>query len=175
MLNWRSRLSPFSRLFFVFIVVSASLGAVSATTAAQTDQPEWAVEAFERMNEWVPMYNEQVSIEDFGPAAGQLTNERINLVVTDADGKTATASFSTNENLQVQEFSMGARGDATIRMTTDRQTLTRIAESPVPANTFVNALTRTGDITISGIETVANVKWAVINAVADLARVFGFF
>ena len=174
MLDPRSQLPSLSHLLLAFVVVTASLGAISAVATAQTDQPEWAVETFDRMEKWVPTYNERATIDDFEAAAGQLTNERANLIVTDANGETATASFSTNENMKVQEFSMGTRDDATIRMTADRQTLTRIAESPTPANAFVNALTRTGDIRISGVGTVANVKWAVINAVADLARVFGF-
>jgi hypothetical protein len=172
MLDSRSRLSPLPRLLLALVVVTASLGAVSAPATAQTDQPEWATDTFERMDEWIPTYNEQVSVDDFGPAASQLKNERVNLVITDTNGETATASFRTDENLRVQAFSMGIRDDATIRMTTDRRTLSRVLDSPAPANAFVTAIT-TGDITISGIGTIATVKWAVINVAADLARAFG--
>ena len=167
-----SRIGQLSRLLLALVVVTASLGVVAGSATAQSDQPQWAVETFDRMEDWVPTYNQQVSGEDFGVAASQLKNERVNLIVTDANGETGTASFRTDSDLRIQEFSMGTRDDATIQMTTDRATINGILDSPSPANAFVNAIAN-GDVTISGLGTVAQVKWVVINTIADLARAFG--
>lgn len=152
-------------LLATLLVVSvASVGVGSAL--AQSDQPAWGDEMFEDFGGFVSAYNENVDASDLGIAAGQLKDERVNLIVTDSDGTEATASFRMNGQLQIQDLEQGTRDDATLKMTTDRATIERILESNNPATTFQNALTG-GDIRIDGLGLVNSVKWTVINILAS--------
>ncbi len=149
----------------VVVVSVASFGVAPAL--AQSDQPAWADEMFGSFEGFVSTYNENVDASDLGIAADQLKNERVNLIVTDADGTQGTASFRMNAQLQIQELEQGTRDDATLKMTTDRATIDRILESNTPTTAFQNAL-MDGDIRIDGIGVINSLKWAVINVLASL-------
>ena len=141
--------------------------------AAQSDQPAWADPMYQNASEMVPTYNDQVSEEDLGLAAGQLKGERINLVVTDnSRGETATVSFRMTEKLEIRELSKGDRDDATLRMTTSRSTVERISDSTSPGVSFRSAV-MDEEIEISGLTTVNSVKWTAINTVRSVASLFG--
>ncbi|MEF8973666.1 MAG: hypothetical protein V5A15_02145 [Haloarcula sp.] len=164
----------FARVVVGLVVVVAAMGAVATPAAAQSDQPDWAVELFEDMGPMVETYNENVDASDFGFVAGQLQGENVNLVVDDpANGTEASVSFTLDNELRIQELELGTRDDATIQMSTDKATMDRIIASGNPSTEFKNAVLN-DDITISGIGTVSQVKWAVINIVGGVLRgIFG--
>jgi hypothetical protein len=166
--------STIARLLLSLAVVVGAAGAVATPVAAQSDQPDWAVDMFDRMGPMVETYNENVDADDFGFLAGQLQGENVNLVVDDpANGTEASVSFALDNDLRMQELALGTRDDATIRMSTDKATMDRIIASNDPAGAFMNAVVD-DDISISGIGTLSGVKWAVVNIVADVLRgIFG--
>lgn len=158
----------------VLAVLVVTSGLAVAQSDGESDQPAWADEAFSEYEGMVAVYNESVTSVDLGVAGDQLSNERVNLVVTDSDGSTATFSFRTDSQLRMTEVKQGTRADATIRMSTDRETFNETLTADDPAATFTNAVTE-GDIEIDGLGTTNAVKWTVINTVADLARSLGVF
>jgi hypothetical protein len=158
-------------LLAVFVVTS---GVAVAQSDAGSDQPAWADEAFAEYEGMVAVYNESITSVDLGTAGDQLANERVNLVVTDDDGATATISFRMDSQLRMIDLQQGARSDATLRMSTDRGTFDDILAADNPAVAFRNAVT-SGDITFDGLGTTNAVKWVVINTVANLARSLGLF
>ncbi|RLM32696.1 hypothetical protein DVK01_20020 [Haloarcula sp. Atlit-120R] len=156
------------------MLVVAAVGAVASPVAAQSDQPDWAVQMFEDMGPMVETYNANVDPEDFGFIAGELQGEKVNLVVDDPEnGTEASVSFSMNNALQMQELALGTRDDATIQMNTDKATMDRVIASNNPTVEFKNAVTA-GEISVSGIGLLGGVKWYAINVVADVLRgIFG--
>jgi hypothetical protein len=156
------------------VLVVAAAGAVAGPATAQGDQPDWAVQMFEDMGPMVETYNANVDASDFGIMAGQLQGENVNLVVDDpANGTEASVSFTLDTDLRMQELELGTRDDATIQMSTDKATMDRIIASSGPSTEFKNAVVD-DDITISGIGTVSQVKWAVINVVGGVLQgIFG--
>jgi hypothetical protein len=158
-------------LLAVLVVTS---GAAVAQSDSASDQPEWAAAAFAEYEGMVAVYNESISSVDLGVAGDQLSNERVNLVVTDADGATATISFRMDSQLRMTELQLGERPDATLRMSTDRGTFDGILAADNPAVDFRNAVT-SGDVTFDGLGTTNAVKWVVINTAANLARSLGLF
>ncbi|WP_336339587.1 hypothetical protein [Haloarcula brevis] len=163
-----------TRVVLSLVLVVAAAGAVATPVAAQSDQPDWAVDMFDRMGPMVETYNANVDPEDFGFIAGQLQGEKVNLVVDDpANGTEASVSFSMNDELQMQELTLGTRDDATIQMNTDKATMDRVIGSNNPTVEFKNAVTA-GQISVSGLGFVGSVKWYAINVVADVVRgIFG--
>jgi hypothetical protein len=166
--------ADFTRVVVSLMLVVAAAGAVATPAVAQSDQPDWAVQMFEDMGPMVETYNANVDVSDFGFMAGQLQGEKVDLVVDDpANGTEASVSFTLDDDLRMQELAMGTRDDATIQMSTDKATMDRIIASATPATEFKNAVLDE-DITISGIGTVSQVKWAVINIVGGVLQgIFG--
>ena len=159
-------------------VVLAALVVTSGVAAAQsgsdaTDQPEWAEEAFAEYQDRVTAYNETITEVDLGIAGNQLAGERVNLVVTE-DGSTATFSFRMDDQLRMTELEQGPRSDATLRMSTDRETFRRVLDADNPASAFRTAFSN-GDIEFDGLGTTNAVKWTVINTASDIARGLGLF
>jgi hypothetical protein len=166
--------TDFARVVVSLVLVVAAAGAVASPATAQSDQPDWAVQMFEDMGPMVETYNANVDASDFGIMAGQLQGENVNLVVDDpANGTEASVSFTLDTDLRMQELELGTRDDATIQMSTDKATMDRIIASSGPSTEFKNAVVD-DDITISGIGTVSQVKWAVINIVGSVLQgIFG--
>ena len=165
------RYSPQFRWLGVFLAV---LVIASGVATAQSDRPEWADEAYAEFGGMVAAYNESITGVDLGIAGDQLANERVNLVVTDADGDTATFSFRMDSQLRMTQLSQEARSDATLRMSADRQTFNETLTADNPAVAFRDAVAG-GDIRFSGIGTGNAIKWTVINSVAGIARTLGLF
>ncbi|MDR9430431.1 MAG: hypothetical protein RI568_06985 [Natronomonas sp.] len=162
------------RVVLSIMLVVAAVGAVATPAAAQSDQPDWAVEMFEDMQPMVETYNENVNRDDFGFMATQLQDQDVNLVVDDpANGSEASVSFTLDDDLRMQEVELGPRDDATLRMDTDKATMDEIIASDSPEAEFRFAVVN-DDITISGIGTFAMIKWVVIDVVAVVLRgIFG--
>jgi hypothetical protein len=166
--------TAFMRVVLSIMLVVAAVGVVATPVAAQSDQPDWAVEMFEDMQPMVETYNANVDPGDFGLLAGQLQGQNVNLVVDDpANGSEASVSFTLDDGLRMQEVELGPRDDATIRMDTDKATMDRIIASDAPETEFRTAVID-DDITISGVGAFAAIKWAVVTIVADVLRgIFG--
>lgn len=153
------------------LALAASL-AVSPVAAQAQDQPDWADDAFEQAESMVSTYNENVEKGDLGPAGPQLKGEVVNLHVEAEDGETAAFSFEMNDDYEIEDLQQGTDDNATIEMTTDRETVQSIASSENPPAAFKRAVTR-GEIDIGGIGLVNGAKWGAINAAADVARGIG--
>jgi hypothetical protein len=157
----------------VVLVALTVIGAGSLPAVAQSTQPGWADDLYQRTQGMVSTYNEQVTEDDLGFAAGQLTGERINLLITDeTSGETATFSFRMDDQLRITQLAQGPREDATLRMTTTRATVDQIINAEQPAQVFRSAVRR-GDITIRGVTVVNQIKWTAINTVGDALGLFG--
>jgi hypothetical protein len=141
----------------------------TATTVAQSGQAAWADDLYDEFDAMVPSYNDAVDPDDYGPLAGQLRGERVNMLVTDTDGSQAAASFRLDGDLRIQDQRPEHRTDATLKLSTDRGTMTAIFDSETPATAFQTAVAD-GDIRIDGIGPVNALKWLLINVVADLLR-----
>ena len=72
-------------------------------------------------------------------------------------------------HLRIQDQRPEHRTDATLKLSTDRGTMTAIFDSETPATAFQTAVAD-GDIRIDGIGPVNALKWLLINVVADLLR-----
>jgi len=155
-------------------VLLALFVVTSGVAVAQSDQPDWAESTFEEFSGMVDVYNEAITSVDLGIAGDQLSGEKVNLVVNDADGESATFSFELDSQLRMTDLDLGPRDDATLRMSTDRETVSEIVNADNPAVEFRDAVA-SGDVTFSGIGTTNAVKWTVINTVADLGRMLGLF
>jgi len=164
----------FARMVVSLMLVVAAAGAVATPVAAQSDQPAWAVDMFDRMGPMVETYNAEVDASDFGLMAGQLQGEKVNLVVDDpANGTEASVSFTLDDNLRMQDLALGTRDDATIQMSTTKETMDGIIASTTPSTAFKDAVVAE-EITISGLGTVSQVKWAVINVIGGVLQgIFG--
>lgn len=124
-------------------------------------------------SQMVPTYNDQITRQDLGVAAGQLKGETVNLVVTDrASGETAVVSFRMTRQLNIRDLSKGPRDDATLKMTASRATVERISNSQSPGAAFRTAV-KNDDIKISGLTLVNKVKWTAINAARGVMGLFG--
>lgn len=152
------------------LVVTSGVGVAQSGSS----QPAWADQAFADYRGMVGVYNDAITSVDLGPAGGQLAGERVNLVVTDTDGTTATMAFRMDDQLRMTELQQGERADATLRMSTDRGTFEGILSADNPAVAFRTAVTD-GDITFDGLGTTNAVKWVVINNVVNFARALGLF
>jgi len=171
------RVTPRTRwivALLALLVVTSGLAAAQSADQSDADQPEWADAAFDQFAGMVAVYNESITAVDLGVAGDQLENERVNLVVTDDDGASATFSFRLDGRLRMTELDQGPRSDATLRMSTDRATFDEVLGADNPAVVFRDAVAD-GDIRLSGIGTTNAVKWVVINTVAGLARSLGLF
>ncbi|PSP85647.1 hypothetical protein BRC83_02670 [Halobacteriales archaeon QS_1_68_17] len=142
----------------------------AAPAVAQSDQPAWAADLYDRTEGMVEVYNGNVSKIDLGVAGDQLANERVNFRISDGDEE-AVFSFRMDGNNRITQLSPGPRDDATLVMETDRETVEGIIEARNPAAAFRDAVLD-DEITISGVGAVNGVKWSAINVVSDAARVF---
>jgi hypothetical protein len=167
-MNVSARLTAIVRLVFVSTLLVAVVTVSVSPAVAQTDQPDWAADMFDRMEPMVETYNENVNADDAGIAGDQLKNENVNLVVSD-NGTTAAVSFRLDGQLRMQNLSEGTRDDATMKMSTDRDTIERIIAATDPSTAFQSAV-RDGDITIDGLGTVNAVKWVVLNTISGFLR-----
>lgn len=151
------------------LLVAVSAFAISPVVA-QTDQPDWAADMLDRMVPMVDAYNENVNADDAGIAGDQLKKQKVNLIVTDeANGTTAEASFRLDGQLRMHDLRDSTRSDASMKMSTDRETMERIIEANDPSSAFQNAIAG-DDITIDGLGPVNAVKWVVLNAISGLLR-----
>ncbi|QZX99978.1 hypothetical protein [Halobaculum rubrum] len=149
------------------LVVSVAI----APVAAQPDRPSWSGEVFTQLETGFDLYNDASGGLDLGPLAGQIENKRVNLYVSDG-GETAVYSFRMTGDGTVVDLRESAHDDATLRMETDRETMSNIADAEggeQAANRFADAV-RNDDIVIKGERgnVVAQVTWGVLNALKGL-------
>jgi len=162
--------SRLAAALLALLVVTSGVGVAQSGSG----QPAWADQAFADYQGIVGAYNDAITSVDLGPAGGQLAGERVNLVVTDTDDTTATMSFRMDDQLRMTELQQGERADATLRMSTDRETFENVLAADNPAVAFRSAFTN-GDITFDGLGMTNAVKWVVINNGVNFARALGLF
>lgn len=105
----------------------------------------------------VDRYNE--GAEPSGFVANRLTGEVVNLRVT-APAETTVVSTAVADDGRLRDVRAGARDDATLRMTTDRETMAEILAADDPQAALLAAIDR-GDVTIRGLGAVNRLKWFV--------------
>ncbi|SHG57956.1 hypothetical protein [Halobaculum gomorrense] len=157
-----------SQRVLVLAVASLLVASVAvAPVAAQSDRPAWSGEVFAQLEAGFELYNGASGGVDLGPLSGQIENKRVNLYVSDG-GETAVYSFRMTGDGRVVDLRESAHDDATLRMETDRTTMSHIADSASgeqAANRFADAV-QNDDIVIRGERgnLVAQVTWGVLNA-----------
>lgn len=138
----------------------------SGTTSAE---PSWIASLYDELTTYVEAHNEDVEGADLGTAASQLGGESVDLYVATDEGE-AEFSFRTTEAVEIREFERGTREDATLRMETDGETVETLADADDPVGAFEQAIVD-GDVTITGIGLLRNLKWDVIGVLTDVAGV----
>ena len=159
------------------VVIALVLAAAVPAAAAQSGQPAWADEMYADFDAMLPEYNEKISSGSSGSleiAKSYIGGERVNFVVTDSDGQTATFSFHMDEDLRLTEFEQGPRDDATLRMSTDRATVEEIMQSSSPDSAFYNAVLG-GEIEMDGLGVISAIKTIGISILLGAANQLGLF
>lgn len=146
------------RVALVLCLVCVTVG---GGVAGQELPPPWAAATAGDLELIVADHNAVVAGADLGPAAALLRNERVVLHVSDVDGTATSFAFRTDTALRVVDFRAGTRDDATVRVFTDRATVSRIADAPdrVAAS---RAAVRAGDIRIVGVGPVNGLLWWLV-------------
>lgn len=148
----------------VALVLCLVCVAVGGGVTGQESSPPWATTTAGDLELIVADHNAVVADADLGPAETLLRNERVVLHVSDADGTATSFAFRTDTALRVVDFRAGTRDDATVRVFTDRTTVSRIADAPdrVAAS---RAAVRAGDIRIVGVGPVNGALWWLVGLV----------
>lgn len=146
--------------------VETRAGELASRARDDTGSPDASL--FGDVGRMIDAYNAHVGANASGFLEGQLRGERVDLHVESADGRRAVVSFRIGEDGRFTEPRAGGRGDATIRATTDRQTVRHVAEADDPVDAFRRSL-RNDDIRVEGIGIVAGLKWRLV----DLATQVG--
>jgi hypothetical protein len=118
-----------------------------------------------RVSSVAAAYNE--AQPELGLAGGLVTDNVVNFHVTTEDGERAVFSFRLTGDNRIEDLRAGARSDADIRMTTDRETFDRIATAESPGAAFRDALAAR-EIRIDGRGVVGGVLWGVVNLLRSL-------
>lgn len=140
------------------LLVLLLLGATPAT--AQTGQPEWADEVFANFEEWVADYNEEVETEGVAlPGDFLLRGERVNFHV-EAGGAEAVYSFATDDDLRIVDLRAEPREDATMRVSTTRAFLVRLADDPDPTAALRDGVVN-GEVSVQRVFTLFGATVAV--------------
>jgi hypothetical protein len=118
-----------------------------------------------RVSSVTTAYNDEQP--ELGLAGGLATDNVVNFHVTTADGETAVFSFRLTGDNRIEDLRAGARSDASIRMTTDKETFDRIATADSPGVAFREALA-SRDIRIGGRGVVSGLFWGVVNLLRSI-------
>lgn len=115
----------------------------------------------------IDAYNSHLDRGESSIVREQLHGERVNLYVESPDSPVVAVSFRVDDTGRIVETRAGPRGDATIRMETDRRTVRQLSTADDPAATFQRAISN-DDVQIEGIGTLSNLKWKLVDLVAPL-------
>lgn len=149
--------------------VVAGAATVVIGAGATATEPSWAAALYDQLTTYVSAYNEAIRETDLGPAGRALASERVNVIVTTADGE-AAFSFETDGTGRIEGVDRGPRDDASVRMETDPETVDRIAEASTPVTEFHRAV-KDGDIAIRGIGRINRIKWRILTGVSDVLEI----
>lgn len=150
--------------------IAAGEPTVLVDSGTTSTEPSWVASLYDQLTTYVERHNEDVEGADLGTAASQLRSEVVDLYVAADEGE-AEFSFRTTESAEIREFERGTREDATLRMETDEGTVEELAGADDPVGAFQGAIVD-GDVTITGIGALKNLKWDLIGVLTDVA---GFF
>lgn len=161
----------FNRVLALAVATLLVTTVAVAPVASQADRPSWSGEVFGQLEEGFALYNDASDGLDLGPLSGQLENKRVNLYVSDG-GETAVYSFRMTGDGTVVDLRESPHEDATLRMETDRATISTIADADsgeAAANRFADAV-RNDDIVVKGEQgnVVVQVTWGVLNVLKGL-------
>ena len=161
------------RLGVAVLVASALVVGASPVAAQSGDQPAWADDLFEDLEEMEPKYNDNIGDAEMSFAEQRVYNQIkgnvVNVYFVNTD---VVFSFRMRSDGTLTDLRQSPRDDATLKLLMTRETAEDLVarDNPVPA--FVeNVRTgeRTGDsvegIVITGEdgEFVKRVTWGVIN------------
>lgn len=160
-------------LVVVLVLVSVPSSVISYYTqppAVSSSTPTWANEYYTEMRSTQTNYNARVDDLyrvrvwglDLRRAAAVLADERVNVYVTDASGRTAAYSFDFDDDVTIHDLRQGPRSDATVRVTVDRSTIERI-DSEYTQTRAVREAYLDGEIQITGVGTGNWLRWWLID------------
>lgn len=150
-------------------IAALVLAVIVSPVAAQSSQPAWADDMYTEFDAVLDTHNDQIEKMRVREARPILKNEKVNLYVTDSDGQTATFSFRFDDQLQIHDFKQGERDDATVEMTTDRATITEIADAERPGIAFLDAW-KNNEIKVNGIGYTNSAKYFAVTVVTDIVE-----
>ena len=161
------------RLGVAVLVASALVAGASPVAAQSSDQPAWADDLFEDLEEMEPKYNENIGDAEMSFAEQRVYNQikgnAVNVYLVNTD---VVFSFRMRSDGTLTDLRQSPRDDATLKLLMTRETAEDLVarDNPVPA--FVENV-RTGERTggsVEGIvitgedgEFVKRVTWGVIN------------
>jgi hypothetical protein len=105
----------------------------------QAAEPAWSDDLFAELEGWSDTYNARADDVGFR-GKSILSGERVNLHVRAADGSEAVYSFGTDADARVVDLRRGERGDATLRLATERAVIDRIVAAEDPVRALESAL-----------------------------------
>ncbi len=129
----------------VALLVTTPLGAGSALAAADGASDGGEVSSddltdVDKVRKMAASYNRHADEVNLGPATSQLTNNVVNLYVTDAEaGETVVLSFRMGPDKNITHVAEGESPDANLKMETSMSTVEEIAEADNPAAAFRDA------------------------------------
>lgn len=109
-------------------------------------------------------YNRSVAGET--GVSGRLAGEVVEFEVEDG-GATAVASVRVDGDGRFTQLRAGRRGDVTVRLVTDRETLAKLAAADDTAGALRRAVAN-DEVTIHGVGPVNAIKWLVVDVLDDL-------
>jgi hypothetical protein len=147
------------------LVALSLLAATASPVVVAQSEDQWKSDLADRFAANVGTFNDNVDNASLGVAGDQLANHRVNFYVEDGDDRLVLSFYMDGDN-HVTDFRRGPHEDASLKMTTDRQTVEGILASPTPASAF-RAAVADDRVVIAGERghPVQQVKWAVINLV----------
>jgi hypothetical protein len=167
------------RLLAVALIVLAapSLGVHLYTQppSVSSPAPPWADSFYQTFQSAESKYNDraddlfrvQIWNLDLSQAKPLLRNERVNVYITDSEGRTAAYSFRFDENVHIDALSQGTRSDATVRVVMRRETVQRIG-SEYTQTRAVREAYLDGDIQVTGVGLGNWIRyWVVEQWIAD--------
>lgn len=142
-------LLPSNRLLTVAVVVVVAFGLTApAAGASHGGAAPWAASTAADLEGMIDRYNTALD----GGATARLTGERVTLRVTsDVDGRSATFGFRVGDDGRIRDFAMGARGDATLRLSTGKGTVDYVVAADNPVRAFASVFGRLGDVRGPGV------------------------
>lgn len=158
-------LTRVSALFVACLLLVSPLAGGALAQSQEDSADDEEDDLFTSLESMVPVYNENADSVDLGPVNLAGTS---NVYIED-NGSVRAYAVTMNADNEITNLSRGHSDDAVRKITTDRDTIERIASADDPAAAFRDAVAE-DDIVIAGERghPVESVKWAVVNVLKGL-------